>query len=122
MAFEKGNRLGKKYQPGQSGNPGGQPKSRTEFEREFYHALLTRGSPAKAADMLWAAAEAGESWAVLALLERIAPQTKHVRLGVDLADGPDFTRLTDEELDYFNRVLARIETTAPALLPSEKEN
>jgi hypothetical protein len=102
MAFGKGNQHGRKYQKGQSGNPGGQPKSRIEFGREFYCALLSRGSPAKAADMLWTAAEKGESWAILALLQRLAPETRNLRLELDAADGLNFSRFTDEELDWFD--------------------
>lgn len=32
--FEKGNQLGKKFQPGQSGNPGGAPKKPPHFKTE----------------------------------------------------------------------------------------
>jgi hypothetical protein len=110
--FEKGNKHGRRYQRGQSGNPSGQPRSRIEFEKEFYQALLTRGSPEKAADMLWSAAEAGESWAILALLQRIAPETPSVRLAVDPADGLDFTRFTDEELEWFGRIVERVKQPA----------
>jgi hypothetical protein len=127
--FEKSNEHGRKhrYQPGQSGNPGGTPKSRVEFEREFYNALLTRGSPEKAADMLWTAAEAGESWAILALLQRLAPETPALRLAVDPADGLDFSAFTDEELEWFSRIVERVRGAQPAGLleapaePAEKE-
>lgn len=32
MAFEKGNTLGKKFQPGESGNPAGRPKANKELQ------------------------------------------------------------------------------------------
>jgi hypothetical protein len=114
--FQKGNAVGRRFIPGQSGNPAGVPRSRIEFEREFNEALMSRGSPEKAADMLWSAAEKGESWAVLALLQRLAPETKSLRVEVDRGEQIDFSKFSDEELEWFGRILERIDGGAPRLL------
>jgi hypothetical protein len=89
--------------------------------------LLTLGSPEEAAAMLWDAAKKGESWAILALLQRLAPETKAVRLGLDQAEAIDFSRLNDQELEALGRMIERgnheLERPVTLELPApEKEN
>src|SRR2546422_325081 len=53
-----------RWQPGQSGNPSGIPRSRLKFEQAFYTALIEQGAPVEAALLLWECARAREPWAV----------------------------------------------------------
>ena len=59
--------------------------------------------------LLWECARKREPWAVQALLQRLAPETKQIKLthGVDDEPTIDYTRLTDEELDHLERLLER---------------
>jgi hypothetical protein len=126
MTFQKGNRHGRKYRPGESGNPSGQPRSRIEFERAFYDALISNGSPEEAAGLLWEAARDHQPWAVLGLLQRLAPETQRLQVGVDSTDGLDFSRLTEEEFAYVSRIIERLASTEAAadagLLTDGKES
>jgi hypothetical protein len=53
-----------KWKPAQSGNPAGKSKRRALFEDAFNEALITLGSPAEAAQLLWEAPRAKEPWAI----------------------------------------------------------
>src|ERR1017187_7509956 len=108
--FKAGNRY--RWQPGQSGNPAGIARSRLRFEECFYASLIEQGAAEEAAPLLWGCARKREPWAVQALLQRLAPETKQIKLthGVDDEPTVDYTRLTDEELDHLERLLERAKT------------
>ena len=110
--FKAGN--GYRWQPGQSGNPAGIARSRLRFEECFYAALIEQGAAEEAASLLWECARKREPWAVQALLQRLAPETKQIRLTHGENDEPtiDYTRLTDEELDHLERLLERAKIPA----------
>ena len=98
-----------RWQPGQSGNPAGIARSRRTFEETFYHALIEQGSADEAASLLWEGARKREPWAIQALLQRLAPETKQFKLthGVEDESPLDFTRLTDDELAEYERLVER---------------
>jgi len=79
------------------------------FEESFYTAFIEQGTAEEAASLLWECARKREPWAVQALLQRLAPETKQVRLthGVDDETTVDYTRLSDEELDRLEELLER---------------
>jgi hypothetical protein len=105
--FKAGNRY--RWQSGQSGNPAGIARSRLRFEESFYTALVEEGAPEEAASLLWECPRKREPWAVQALLQRLAPETKHVKLthGVDDETTVDYKRLSDEELARLEEILER---------------
>ena len=105
--FKAGNRY--RWQPGQSGNPAGIARSRLRFEECFYAALIEEGAAEEAASLLWGCARKREPWAVQALLQRLAPETKQIKLthGVDDEPTIDYTRLSNEELDQLESLLER---------------
>jgi hypothetical protein len=105
--FKPGNRH--RWQPGQSGNPAGIARSRLQFEEKFYACLIEQGAAEEAASLLWDCARKREPWAVQALLQRLAPETKQIKLthGVDDEPTVDYTRLSDEELGQLERLLER---------------
>jgi hypothetical protein len=93
-----------------SGNPAGNPKSRRAFEQAFYESIMGEGSPEEAAKLLWDCARKKESWAITALLARVAPQEARLKITpeANTDDGPyDLSRLTDVELDLFIELAAR---------------
>src|SRR3954451_400554 len=98
-AFQAGNRF--RWQPGQSGNPAGIARSRLRFEECFYASLIEQGAAEEAASLLWDCARKREPWAVQALLQRLAPETKQIKLthGVDDEHTIDYTRFSEEELN-----------------------
>jgi hypothetical protein len=101
-----------RWQPGQSGNPSGIARKRWEFEEAFYAALLGLGTPEEAAALLFDSARAREPWAIQLLLQRLAPHTEYIQLthGVDDAPQIDYSRLSEEELDQLEKLLARATT------------
>ena len=105
--FKAGNRH--RWQPGQSGNPAGIARSRLRFEETFYASLIEQGAAEEAASLLWECARQREPWAVQALLQRLAPETKQIKLTHGVNDEPtmDYTRLRDEELDQLEKLLER---------------
>jgi hypothetical protein len=113
--FKVGNKAGNKlkpgnqwrYQPGQSGSPGGLSQRRRAFEAAFYGALMGEGTPDEAARLLWEAARAKEAWAIQLLLQRIAPQDTKVSLEVSRGEdtGFDLTKLSDAEIEALERIL-----------------
>jgi len=105
--FKAGNQY--RWQPGQSGNPAGIARSRLQFEEAFYASLIEQGAADEAASLLWECARQREPWAIQALLQRLAPETKQIKLtrGVDDEPTIDYTRLRDEELDQLERLLER---------------
>jgi len=105
--FKPGNRH--RWQPGQSGNPAGIARSRLLFEESFYTCLIEQGAPEEAAALLWECARNREPWAVQALLQRLAPETKQIHMTHGADDEPtiDFTRLNDEELEQLEKLYER---------------
>jgi hypothetical protein len=105
--FKAGN--GYRWQPGQSGNPAGIARSRLRFEECFYASLIERGAAEEAASLLWDCARKREPWAVQALLQRLAPETKQIKLTHGVQNEPtiDYTRLSDEELEHLEKLLER---------------
>lgn len=108
--FQPGNKF--RWQPGQSGNPAGIAGSRLRFEEAFYNALLEQGAPEETAALLWECARQREPWAVQALLQRLAPQTKGLKLTHQVQNEPaiDLTRLEDAEIEQMERLLLRATT------------
>ena len=104
-AFKPGNRH--RWQPGQSGNPAGIPKSRLQFEERFNAALLGMGTPEEAAALLWDPARKQEPWAVVLLLQRLAPETKQIKLthGVQDEQAIDFEKLNDDQIAQLRAIL-----------------
>lgn len=105
-----------RWQPGQSGNPAGIPRSRLKFEQAFYDALIGQGVPEEAASILWECARAREPWAVQALLQRLAPQMQQIKLTheVENEQTMDYSRLTDGEIGQLEGLLKRATTPTPA--------
>jgi hypothetical protein len=112
-----------RWQPGQSGNPSGVARSRLQFEESFYTALIEQGTPIDAARLLWEAARAGEAWAVLALLQRVAPQTQQINLRHEVENGTaiDFTQFTDAEIEQMERLFERATTPVAAIESGERQ-
>lgn len=96
----------RKWKPGQSGNPTGVSKNRTNFERAFIEALLSQGSPEEAAQLLWTAARSKEPWAIQDLCRRFAPPTQNLRLMHEsIHDEIDYSKLSDEQLSQLDTLL-----------------
>src|ERR1017187_1554599 len=110
--FKAGNKY--RWRPGQSGNPVGIARSRLRFGECFYASLLEQGAAEEAASLLWESARKREPWAVQALLQRLAPETKQIKLthGVDDEPTIDYTRFSDEELEHLDRLLERAKIPA----------
>lgn len=117
--FKAGNRH--QWQPGQSGNPSGLPRSRLKFEQAFYTALIEQGAPVEAASLLWECARAREPWAVQALLQRLAPQTQRIKLTheVENEQAIDYTRLSDAEIGQLELLLKRAATPVAEIAGGE---
>ena len=106
--FKPGNQ--QRWQPGQSGNPAGIARSRLQFEESFYAALLGRGTAEEVASLLWESARKHEPWAIQAVLQRLAPESKQIKLthqGLQNETDIDYTRLSTEEIDQIGRLLER---------------
>ncbi|MGA3077787.1 MAG: hypothetical protein ABSG56_29420 [Bryobacteraceae bacterium] len=105
--FKPGNQH--RWQPQQSGNPAGIARSRLQFEESFYAALLDRGSAEEVASLLWESARKREPWAIQAVLQRLAPESKQIKVthGLQNETNIDYTRLSGEELDQIQRLLER---------------
>ena len=109
--FKPGNQH--RWQPGQSGNPDGIARSRLQFEESFYAALLERGSAEEVASLLWESARKREPWAIQAVLQRLAPEAKQIKVTHGkMQRNIDYTRFSDEELNELHRLLER--ATIPA--------
>jgi hypothetical protein len=97
-----------RWQSGKSGNPAGIGPRRLEFEKTFYEALLGQGSAEEAAYLLWAAARDREPWAMQALLQRLAPETKQINVNHGFQDDElDYERLSDEDLANAREIAER---------------
>ena len=97
-----------RWQPGQSGNPAGVARSRLEFQKQFYEALLAKGSPEEAASLLWEAACDREPWAIQLYLQRVAPETKQINVNHGFQDEElDLERLSDEDLTALEQIAER---------------
>lgn len=105
--FKLGNQH--RWPPRQSGNPAGIARSRWQFEESFYAALLDRGSAEEVASLLWESARKREPWAIQAVLQRLAPESKQIKVthGLQNETNIDYTRLSGEELDQIQRLLER---------------
>jgi hypothetical protein len=100
---------GNKIDLGEAFHPGWAPTMDTSRTEYFYAALIGQGTAEEAAALLWECARKHEPWAVQALLQRLAPETKQIRLthGVDDEPTVDYTRLRNEELEQLDRLLER---------------
>ena len=110
--FKPGNQH--RWQPGQSGNPAGIARTRLQFEERFYAALLETGSAQEVASLLWESVRKREPWAIQAVLQRLAPESKQIKVTHGLQNGTtiDYTRFSNEELEEIQRLLER--ATVPA--------
>src|SRR5215831_1959873 len=109
-----------KWKPGQSGNPAGKSKLRALFEDAFNEALITQGSPAEAAQLLWEAARSKEPWAIQELCRRFAPQTQSLHLIHEVEDDKlDYSKLTDEQTKQLDAMFEQ--ATAQPLSGEEGE-
>ena len=90
MQFEKGNKLGPRFQPGQSGNPGGRSVAQRRFEDLFYKALYDDKLRQQAMAALKKAITAGEGWAIKFFFDKALP-TEPLRIEV----APDISALRD---------------------------
>ena len=110
--FKPGNPY--RWQAGQSGNPAGIARSRLEFEESFYAALVEHGSAEEVASLLWESVREREPWAIQAILQRLAPESKQIHVTHGSEDGPtiDYARLSDNDLDQLQALLER--ATVPA--------
>jgi hypothetical protein len=112
-----------RWQSGQSGNPSGIVRSRLKFEELFYGALIGKGTPEDAAELLWQCARDREPWAIQALLQRLAPSTQQIKLTHEVEDGKglDYTRIADAEIDEIERILERASTPIAAIEDGESQ-
>jgi len=95
-----------RFQPGQSGNPSGKPRSRVQFEIALVDAITNQGTPQEAATLLWEAARKGEAWAVQNLLIRFWPTTQTFKIEATNSDSTyNFSRLSNEQLEHLERIL-----------------
>jgi hypothetical protein len=94
MAFEKGNAHGRRFQPGQSGNPGGRSALQRRFEDLFFSALYNDRLRQQAMAALKKAIQAGEGWAIKFYFEKALP-TEPLRIEV----APDLSKLRDVILE-----------------------
>ncbi len=105
-----------KWRPGQSGNPAGKSKRRTQFEEAFNEALITEGSPEEAAELLWEAARSKEPWAIQELCRRFAPQTQSLHLIHEVDDDKfDYSKLTDDQIQQLDAILEQAGAQPQAL-------
>jgi hypothetical protein len=96
----------RKWRPGQSGNPALKSKLRLQFEESFNQALVSQGSPEEAAQLLWDAARKREAWAIQDLCRRFSPETHSLRLVQEDQNELDYTKLTDEQLEQLQGLVA----------------
>jgi hypothetical protein len=93
--FPKGNKLGRQFQKGQSGNPGGRPKKIIEVAKAARERTLEAIETLTSVMRNTKAPSAARVSAAIAILERgwgKAPQTVNLRRDVD------FRTLSDDEL------------------------
>jgi hypothetical protein len=114
-SFKPGDlRIRPQWRPGQSGNPLGRSKRRRQFDEALADTMATdhpEEAAQELADIVWAAARKGESWAVQLLFQRLSPQPLNVRMEVERRqDEIDFSKFTDAELEQFGRILERIDS------------
>lgn len=117
--FQPGNPY--RWQPGQSGNPAGVARIRVEFEEALYRSLLEQGSPEEVSSLLWECARKHEPWAILALLQRAAPQTHQLKVTHDNEPQIDYSRLTDSEIADLEKLFERARTPVAAPESGEGE-
>ena len=94
MAFEKGNPHGRRFQPGQSGNPGGRSAQQRRFEDLFYKGLYDDRLRQQAMAAFRKAIRAGEAWALKFFFEKALPSEP---LRIEVA--PDISKLRDVILE-----------------------
>ncbi len=90
MAFEKKNRFGRRFRPGESGNPGGRCALRRRFEELFYSELLDDALRQQAMAAFRKAIVAGEAWAIKFYFEKALPTEP---LPTEIAIEPDLEDL-----------------------------
>ena len=91
---------------------------RSQFEQEFYYALMGLGSAEEAARLLWECARAKEPWAIQLLLQRIAPQDSRMTLEVahEETNRTDLSKLNEEQLLQLKHLLT-LAGSEPLALP-----
>jgi hypothetical protein len=94
MPFQKGNHVGPRFQPGQSGNPGGRSVLQRRFEDLFYRGLYDDRLRQQAMAAFKKAIRAGEGWALKMYFEKALP-TEPLRIEV----APDIAKLKDVILE-----------------------
>jgi hypothetical protein len=102
----------KQWQPGQSGNPSGRSRLRIQHEQAYLRALFEGGTPEEARDLLWAAMRKNESWAISLFWSKVAPANIRLEVEHDVRNEFDFTRLTEAELEFVERILERAQPLA----------
>jgi hypothetical protein len=79
VRFEKGNKVGKQFQPGKSGNPGGRPK--TKYISEALRAALEDGGAEELAKVLLKLGREGLVVAIKEIADRTEGRAKeHVEI------------------------------------------
>jgi hypothetical protein len=113
--FVKGHKAGHRWQPGESGNPRGTPKTkqRLEVERRLLEALLGADEPGaltELATLIWRSARRGESWALSLLVSKLAPQSLSLKVSREEEshdDKLDWSKLSAEEFEVVGKLLAK---------------
>jgi hypothetical protein len=119
-----------KWQKGVSGNPRGRPKKENSLTAAL-EAVVDKSALAAA---IWKEAQRGEQWACNLIFSRLEPventlKLKHEAVRSEPARIFDYSRLSNEELDVFERLLQRASVgpgsdqgrevqAQPALLPA----
>ena len=88
MPFKKGNPYGRRFKPGQSGNPTGRPKGMDHIARKILAECSDKGDESKAEalfrELYRLATEEGSVPAIKILMDREWPETKRHELSGNL--------------------------------------